>query len=452
MNPIEEAMEQGYDENQILSFLTQKYPHLQKKISTALNSGHSVRNILNFFTPFLSDNKKRPTKGTSQQAINAEKRRQDIEANERLVKTGLQTAATAGGTYLAGRALQSVPKIAQQIGGAISGRGVPKAPGQAAANPLAEAVAEVAPTIPESTSQIPSLAKGQKEILDKTLKELDLSNKIKMLSKNSTPGAIVGVLDKYVPQETRKLIQDKVGIPWNEAIKIHAQDFINEESNLSISSIAKQFEEGQKLNEQAKTEQSKPALQSQQAPQERLALLPDGQVGNIVEERQGIGSVELPNGQIRRRKLSEMDAEPPELAKQINDVIESLPEEEKSRVLAFASYNPGQEFEFEGKKHNIPFMGVQFHNGDFYMYPGVSKDKFDKVVSKAVRAKTSGQNEWGVWTKGDPSRGAGMHELIKELEAEFGKNFIKFKASEGYDFWKRFRKALKEYFLRNKGK
>ena len=173
-------------------------------------------------------------------------------------------------------------------------------------------------------------------------------------------------------------------------------------------------------------------------------------MGTLVDEKQGIGSVQLPDGKIRRRKLAEMDVETPEFATQINELIEALPEKEKSRVLAFASYNPGTEFEYEGKTHNIPMMGVQFHNGDFYMYPGVSKDQFDKVVKKATNAKTSGENEWGVWTKGDPSRGAGMHELIKELEAQFGKNFIKFKASEGYDFWKRVRKELKAYFLRKK--
>lgn len=185
---------------------------------------------------------------------------------------------------------------------------------------------------------------------------------------------------------------------------------------------------------------------------QKNVALPDGRIGEIQEERQGIATVKLPDGTISRRKTSDLAHEPVQLEKQITDLIEAIPEDERSAVLAFASYNPGQEFEFEGKKHNIPFMGVQFHNGDFYMYPGVSKQQFDKVVSKATKAKTTGDNPWHAWTEGKESRGAGMYELIKELEKNFGKNFIKLKAGEGYDYFKRIRQVIKDIETRKKRK
>lgn len=409
MNPIEEATETGYSEDQILNFIAQKYPELTQKITKALNLGYKPKNILNFLTPFFASPQTSREQPTSQQSAHALKRREDIEANKRLMKTAANAALTFAGGAAAGRVLQNVPKLAQ-IGGLVSKRGLPKAPGSQAAQMAPEVAGVSAQELPEAATAASGI-KGKRAA--DLVREMGLEKRIQNLSNNNPPEIVGSAIKSMLTPGQKTWLKSQTDQPIEEIINEYLQEGPGEV-------------------------------------QEKLVITPDGAVGSLVEERQGIGRIQLPSGEIRRKKVSELEEEPPELAKQINDVISALPEEEKSRVLAFASYNPGHPFTFEGRQMNIPFMGVQFHNGDFYMYPGVSKEKFDKVVSKATKAKTSGENEWGVWTKGDPSRGAGMYELIKELEHEFGKNFIKFKASEGYDFWKRFRKELKEYFTRRK--
>lgn len=411
MNPIQEATQLGYDDDQILNFISQKYPDISKKITKALSTGYNPKTILNFLAPFFSSGTKQPQRASSQQAGHALRRKEDIERNQRLLQTGANAALTFAGGALAGRALQNVPKLAQ-LSNLVSKRGVPKSPGTSALGVAPGAVGAAEGGLQEAAtaqSSIKSVGRSARDIL----KEMGMDRRISNLSANNPPEIVGAAVKSFLTPGQKTWLKSQTDKPIEELVNEYLQT-------------------------------------PDEEIQEKLVLTPQGEVGELVDERQGIGSVKLPSGQVRRQKVSELGAEPPELAKQINDVISSLPEDEKSRVIAFASYNPGDTFTIDGKEMKIPFMGIQFHSGDFYMYPGVSKEKFDKVVEKATKAKTSGENEWGIWTAGDPSRGASFIELKKELEKEFGKNFIKFKASEGYDFWKRFRKELKDYFKRKK--
>lgn len=412
MNPIEEALANGYDEDQILNFVSQKYPEITKKISKAVKSGYTPRNILNFLAPFFS--RSEPTSPSkTQQEAHYKKRQQDIEANKKLVKDVATTGATLGTGYLAGRALQNVaPKIGSmlgKVGVGTSPKQVAQAPVEAAMGSLqGEQQVPIAPPIP-----VPERPKASSII-----KEMGLDKRIESLKGNNPPEVIGPAIRSMLTPGQSKWLKEKTDQPIEEIVS----EYLTEQPEPAVQEV--------------KNEEPKQAS--------KLVELPDGRIGNLLEEKQGIASIEMPDGKVRRKKSDDLVEEPPELEKQITELLESLPEDEKSAVLAFASYNPGNEFTHEGKTHNIPFMGVQFHNGDFYLYPGVSKEQYDKVVSKAVKAKTTGNNPWHAWTQGKDSRGAGMHELIRELEKEFGKNFVKFKASEGYDYFKRVREIVKK--------
>lgn len=412
------AVNSGYSADQVLEFLVSSFPYLGRRLRQAIKLGHDAKSIIGSFQGLSKEKLKELDDKVRSVDIRENPVIQGQEATRRSSARGQieETASNlrniglaAGGAYLAGRALQNVP----QLTNLLSRRGLPKAPGSTTQQMAPEILEETQETLSPTPTTEPSV-EPQKRRASDLIKEMGLEQRIKNLSGNNPPQIVGAAIKSMLTPGQKTWLKNQTNQPIEEIVNEYLQE--------------------------------KPAEEIT----EKLVVTPNGEVGDLIEERQGIGSVKLPSGEIRRRKLADLAEEPPELAKQINDVIASLPEEEKSRVLAFASYNPGDTFTFDGKEMNIPFMGVQFHNGDFYMYPGVSKSQFDKVVSKATKAKTSGENEWGFWTKGDASRGAGMHELIKELENEFGKNFIKFKASEGYDFWKRFRKELKEYFLRNK--
>lgn len=421
---LAKAVNSGYSAEQVLEFLVSSFPYLGRKLRQASQLGHDAKSIISAFQGVSKQKlKDLDDKARSSRDINFNPIVQGQEATRQSSGLGqIQETASnlkniglaTGGALLAGRALQNVPKMAQQVGGLLSRRGLPQTPTQTTEAQSPEVMAEAAQALPE-TAPAESGIVPQKVSSQQIIEQMGFQDKIKtMLGAKNSPEVISKFIKGSLTPGQKSWLKNQTDQPIEQIVGDYIQGPTSEKA----------------------------------AP--KMAILPDGRMGEITGEKQGISEVALPDGKIARRKLSELDVEPPELAKQINDLITALPEEEKSRVLSFASYNPRVDFTFEGKKHNMPMMGVQFHNGDFYMYPGVSKEQFDKVVSKAVRAKTSGENEWGIWSKGEESRGAGMHELIKELEKEFGKNFIKFKASEGYDFWKRVRKELKEYFLRKK--
>ena len=460
MNSIEEAISSGYGEDEVLDFISKKYPELAKKITKSLSSGYSPKNILNFLSPLFQQKKKsEQLRGGSQQSVHAQKRHEDIEKNKQLMKLAAQAGLTTAGGVLAGRALQNVPfgQVGKKIGQSLGFQG-PKNLGQA---PMAEALG-TNPGLGQAAADqglgkiVSKLSSDQLNNLKVDLEKLNLGKKIEDLVGNYQPEVLGGVLDKQISAQQKSELENKYGSSFGELLTEYAKKYLQtaQQSPLSQESLtlqrnlAKREEEKQPIVGSDKTVEQVAKV----PPEEKLVSLPDGKIGKIVDERQGITTVETTDGKKSRRKNEELNELSPEFGKQVHEVISSIPEDEKSRVLAFASYNPGTPFSYEGKEHNIPFMALQFHNGDFYVYPGINKEKFDKIISKATKAKTSGENEWGYWTKDDPSRGASFVEVKKEIEDAVGKNFIHFRANEGYDFWKRLRQELKKYFQKNKGR
>lgn len=418
-----QLLDSDTDPDQILALLSRNAPSLAKKISRLLIGGSSAKDIISFLKKdkealTLSPSQLKVSDPSSLARIIALKRKMsgpesqeeiDKENLMDISKKALNTAGAVGGGLIAGRALRNA---LPHVSNLVSGRGLPRVPGQKA-SPIAPKILE------ESQEILPQTAPTSREEIDQTrasrdlITEMGLEKRINNLSANNPPEIVAAAVKSTLTPSQKTWLKTQTNQPIEEIIHEYLQG----------------------PNAEKK---------------EELVVLPEGRVGSLIDEKQGIGHVALPDGQIRRQRLSEMDREPPELEEQITNLIESIPEDERSAVLAFASHTPDAEIDVDGKTIKAPFMGVQFHNGDFYMYPGVTKSQFDKVVSKAVKAKTTGSNPWHAWVRGKDSRGAGMHELIAELEKEVGKNFIKFKASEGYDYFKRIRQIVKE--IERKGK
>ena len=419
MSAVSKALEEGYSPEEILTFLSNAYPKLGKKIKAATNSGYGVDAVLNVLSNVSAP--KRSHQGLSQQATHAAKRLEDIQSNKNLLKSGLQAAALTGGGLLAGRALKNVPKLANLLG-----RGaVPPTPPQAASAPVAQTLETVAQVVPKPSSQ------NIKSELD-TLK---LTPKIESLLGRNRPEQIPAMLQKQISPEQIQQLESAIGKPFPEIIQDYANQYLQkaQEKPFSRESLNQQFQTAEGQREQ-EIQQEK----------EKLVALPDGKIGNLVEKKQGIASIRLPDGQVRRKSLSDVVEEPEGLENQITDLINNIPEDQRSAVLAFGSYNPGEEFTYEGKTYKIPMLGIQFHSGDFYLYPGVTQEQFNKILSKSVTAKTTGENPWHAWVAGKGSRGAGFAELKKELENEFGKNFIKFSAKGGYDYFRLIRQIVQK--------
>lgn len=385
MNPITRALEEGYDENEIVNFLANSFPNLKNKISKAINTGYSAKEIIRLLSNLGGQSSRTQTAGLTQQSVHAVKEKEDQLKEQQLLKGGLSLAGGA----LAGRALQNViPKLSPLL----SKRGLPKAPGPAPTAAPAPSGSLTA-TVPAQPAIAPSLAAVASQEVAKPssealLQQMGLDKRIKtLLSAKNPPDVVRSAIKSMVTPAQKTWLKNQTDQPIEEIVDEY------------ISQVP------------------------EQETKSKMAVLPDGRVGSITEEKQGIASVELPNGQIARRKVSELDVESPELEEVIGDLVNMIPEKDRSSVLGFAQYNEPSKM-----------MAVQFHSGDFYVYPEATKEQFEKIISNATHAKTSGENAYGLWSKGEESRGAGLHQVIKELEKDFGKNFIKFSVKGGYEY------------------
>lgn len=83
---------------------------------------------------------------------------------------------------------------------------------------------------------------------------------------------------------------------------------------------------------------------------------------------------------------------------------DSLQADLKSSVIRFTDYNASDSI-----------AKVVFNNGHTYIYKDVPLESYQKMVSGQTPAKTSGENQWGMWWVGkNPSLGAAFNEHIKK--------------------------------------
>ena len=115
MNPIFQALSQGYDPQQILRYLSRAIPNMAAPIAKATSSGYSTRQILGF----LSKNFETEDRGgMSESQIHAANRRSDAERT----KHGLTMAGAAVAAPIAGiaarNAIGRILPSSLQLGGA----------------------------------------------------------------------------------------------------------------------------------------------------------------------------------------------------------------------------------------------------------------------------------------------------------------------------------------------
>lgn len=392
-----DATSQGYSEDEVLNFLSNAYPHLKKNINKALAVGHNVNQIVSFLSNLMnSQTPQKTNQPRSQQAVHAVKRQQDLDREKQLLKTGL---SVAGGALAFRGAMQAAPRVAGAVKGALQA----EKPVEAVAGQVGQALGkEVAESLPAS----------RLKDLKADLFNFRLGPKIEKLAANSPVDAIPGMLQKQVTEEQKSYLLQKFGKSFEDLVKDYANSYLQkgEAAPLSREGVSQQFESALPQEEM-------------ETPKSRTVMTPDGKVGQITDERQGIGTVEFPNGTKSRKKISDFDIQSPEAEEFLTALRDTIPEEERSSVIGFASYNAPSKM-----------MAVQFPTGDFYVYPEVNSDEFQKIISNATLAKTSGDTWRGVWTKGKESRGAGLYQVLKELEKREGKNFIKFAVKDGYEY------------------
>lgn len=93
-----------------------------------------------------------------------------------------------------------------------------------------------------------------------------------------------------------------------------------------------------------------------------------------------------------------------ESIKPIEEVKKDLARDLKSAVIRQTDYNPEEKL-----------LKVIFNNGHTYTYDDVPQKVYDDLTAGTVKAKTSGENQYGRWWVGKtPSAGASFNALIKK--------------------------------------
>ena len=145
------------------------------------------------------------------------------------------------------------------------------------------------------------------------------------------------------------------------------------------------------------------------------------------------------NGKLRKVPLSDIN-EPSENAIEAVTTYLNIPEKDRSSNVALFAWNPEERRAY-----------FQFHNEDsFYEYLDVPEEIVDAIAEKRAIPKTSGGNDYGVWSPEDTeSIGAALWKYIvnspKYKKAKKGEPENPFyrKLPIKYDYWKALRKKRK---------
>lgn len=469
MNPIIKALSQGYTASQIIKYLTNSFPAWGKSITNAQSQGYSPEQILKYLS---GDKNSSDDSFKAPSEIIAE----NDESTRNNVKTGLKVAgglALGAGGALANAAYKNLfgpsgaPAAAQALGAGSSNTGgtpispnnptnpaAPIAPtppvgGQAtpAPTPPIPAVNPVNPgqptqvaQPPNATPQIPatnnvraqSAQPAQMPMPNTTqlFDQMGLSKQIKQMASTNSPEDVAAVIEKLgmISPEQKKWLQQQTNVPLPDLIRNFLAESGNQAENGQVLPEVGQNSPIPEINDiqnqamgESYIDENRPSLETKsESIQENVdekskgktVILPDGQVGNVLSEKNGIATIDV-DGVKKTRKLDDLEDSPIEekdLAQLYEDLKLAIPESERSGFINWAGYD-----------EDSNELAVRPHDGPAYVYKNVPEQFIDKLKNVMFQAKTTGENFYGSWTKGEKSRGAGISALIKELEEFYGR-------------------------------
>lgn len=392
-----QAASAGFSSKQILDYLMRKFPHYRETIQKSLSSGFTAEQILKYLTGGRKEANRYDTfnKTELEQTTDLEnKRRSNIYRN---VGTGLSIAGTAlGGAGLTNQLLKrAAPSVATAAEAVMPE--VLSAPSPVKALPGPEVLQTEAQVI---SPQIPPV---QAEATQPP--RFDAISFIKQLgpraenfiqsTKENAPENIARALEFYqfLTPENKKLIKQS-GVPFEEIIK----EYLVQQSSKDPEPI------------------------------DKVAVFPDGKLGKIQAINDGVADVKV-GDKVEKRKVTDLIESPlPEkdLADLYDQLVAKIPEKARSSQIFWAGYD-----ENTNKLAFIP------HGGSLYTYEDIPREFAEKLKNAMFQAKTTGQSKHGMWVAGGESRGAGLYQLIKDLQAKYGgkgKEYIE-KYASVYDYF-----------------
>jgi hypothetical protein len=446
------ALTSGYSPKRILDYLKKVDPDLALKINTAVHAGYPVEQILKY----IGKNGKQVSKllQSNQEAP----RNIYQEARKGVPKTLKNAGAFVGlmaagglGAYALSRA---VPQAAQALQGELMGS-IPKPPPQGLQLGAQEAekligfeplqisnqqqqfpgpqqpspqteippvqpqqmAPEQPPISPIQVTPTPQIAAPKQTIAPLPGKVQSVLNGMLQSKKQQTPEEMAIALKNLYPKEVKEY-EKTTKTPLVRAVEELSKQ-VPKEPEISKPSMPI---DRKPLAEVPSAEIKKELQPEIESPKKEISKgstvgLPNGEIGEIKDVRQGIATVEY-NGKEYRRKIEDL-IEPPmpmkDLATLHEELIKGIEEktgEEVSRMANWVGYD-------EGKKS----LAFQPHgpNSKFYVYDDITEEEADELKSIEAMRKTSGENYIGAWKQGTKSIvGNRLFNLIRKIQMARG--------------------------------
>lgn len=438
MNQIFNAISAGYSSKQIIDYIIRQFPQHKDKIQNALAAGYTTERILQFLTGGReSVTNNFPMKTEHERTVESERQQQSRERQAALA-TGGAIAAPLFAPMAEAALSRAAPQILQKLQPSILGtaaRSKPNAmPGQSQMqSPISSNISQQPPNVnPSNIQQSSNIPQSKTNITDIFNKYKGFTNQIdKLKATGNNPEQIAAYFKNFNPTQTDK-IENESGLPIEEMISkyLKSQDLLKStklvDRSVEQEGISPQPIEKIKENEHATSELQVPGKTSSEILPETSKSTKETKPAeakpiakkDIVETSQGIGEirdikekhalVEI-DGKLHKVPVEDIEKEPKDIADLYDDLFNAIPDEYKSRMMNFAGYDE--------ENNELLFRP---HGGAAYVYKDIPSEFAEQLKNRLHRAKTTGKNMYGMWYEGDPSYGAGMSKLIKELQAKYG--------------------------------
>lgn len=442
---IYSALNLGYAAKDIIKFLVNRFPEMKDKIKQAEKAGYSTDKILGYLNKVDPKKLEQLAKGSviGSAFMQPSRDNQQNESSNPLIR-GRQATARGGPT---GQALQKGVSAAMKLGaGYLTAEGfanLMKGPEennpQVQINPgasmppnqtiqQAQQQASPAPGVPENTignqspgaPPAPPIPTGEGI---QTLKTMGLLEKAQgLLQAGNDPVLVAKTLIATANPELKKNYKQNEQMIVDAVADLAASSQqVQNAKNQPTQEI--QGQEGPQGGPIAQAEQIRPeqaAPQQLQQPDERkqkqaknanVVTLPGGEIGTVLERKKDhlVVDVDGKKVPVKLDEAIDVPASQDELADIYTNLIQKIPESERSSMINMAGYDPN---------HNE--LVFKPHDGAFYVYKDIPPEFAKRIQEAMFNAKTTGQNFYGAWSEGESSRGAGLSALIKELQKLYG--------------------------------
>ena len=423
---IGSALTAGYSIAQILGFLSGNYPNIGKKINEAKRLGYDVNKIVESFSKMNSQELENLEnsgiiKGNNPW-VDADEIQSKRSAYQKTKENApkLLGAVAPLGAYIAYRALKpAIAPLVQQgydylMGGNDQSQTPQETPAPIQPTPEAPPPEPVQPgpnigqqlsqdvSQPAAPGQVAQAAQAQpKSVFEQMLGGTDIAS---LDPKKQQELSFLSMISDQL-QAKGKGLND----PEFKGIAKKVQDIIAGKPGLMVEEAAR-FQGLESQKQPATVENVKPA-EAQQIQKGSTIITPSGDLGTIEDLPGNTAKIDI-DGKKQVHKTEDLIPVPDnheEIGDLYQKLIDKIPEGEKSRVYDAIGYDP--------KRNAIKYT---YHDGKTYIIDDVPEEIAREIANSGFMAKTSGGNYMGFYYKGNPSIGAGMHQLISDLQKERG--------------------------------